>query len=297
MYQMNQRTILIVDDQKEYLQSFMSIILEEGVPYKMLSATNGKMAIEIALKEQPDLIIMDWEMPVMNGIEAVVEIKKHTEIEDVPVIIASGIMVSSDDLKKAFEAGATDYIRKPVDSIEFLARVNSHLKMADYVKAIKNKEEEIMALIHEKYLQKTEHLETEMTEMLKRVYQLDQFKKNISEKLRNLKKNLNRNSNEIEQQVESILSEVDELTDRGIENYSGDNFFEESFVKTILEIHPDLTRNDVQLCCFLRKNMNTKEIAAMTFRSVNTIKVARSKLRQKLNLQGEDNLNTYLMQL
>ena len=297
MYQMNQRTILIVDDQKEYLQSFMSIILEEGVPYKMLSATNGKMAIEIALKEQPDLIIMDWEMPVMNGIEAVVEIKKHTEIEDVPVIIASGIMVSSDDLKKAFEAGATDYIRKPVDSIEFLARVNSHLKMADYVKAIKNKEEEIMALIHEKYLQKTEHLETEMTEMLKRVYQLDQFKKNISEKLRNLKKSLNRNSNEIEQQVESILSEVDELTDRGIENYSGDNFFEESFVKTILEIHPDLTRNDVQLCCFLRKNMNTKEIAAMTFRSVNTIKVARSKLRQKLNLQGEDNLNTYLMQL
>ncbi len=294
---MNQRTILIVDDQKEYLQSFMSIILEEGVPYKMLSATNGKMAIEIALKEQPDLIIMDWEMPVMNGIEAVVEIKKHPEIDDVPVIIASGIMVSSDDLKKALEAGATDYIRKPVDSIEFLARVNSHLKMADYVKAIKNKEEEIMALIHEKYLQKTEHLETEMAEMLKRVYQLDQFKKNITEKLRNLKKSLNRNSNEIEQQVESILSEVDELTDRGIENYSGDNFFEESFVKTILEIHPDLTRNDVQLCCFLRKNMNTKEIAALTFRSVNTIKVARSKLRQKLNLTEEDNLNTYLMQL
>ncbi len=130
-------TILVADDQPSNLESILNFFEESNEPYSVLQAIHGEMACMIAKKKQPDLIIMDWEMPVMNGIDAIKKLKSDKKTKDIPVIMASGVMVSSEHLKTALDAGAVDYIRKPIDKVELIARVRSMLELSDSYKQIK----------------------------------------------------------------------------------------------------------------------------------------------------------------
>lgn len=129
--------ILVVDDQKDNLITIVGLIEEAKEPWEVYQANSGELAILIAKKQQPDLIIMDWEMPVMSGIEATKILRKDEETKDIPVIICTGIMTSSKHLEIAFEAGAVDFIRKPIDLIELHSRMQSMLLLSDSYKNIK----------------------------------------------------------------------------------------------------------------------------------------------------------------
>ena len=95
-------TILIVDDQPDVIDS-VTDHLNGQKNYRFLQAVNGKMAYEVAEKRKPDLIIMDWEMPLMNGYEALLKIKGNQKISHIPVIMATG-RSSSEDLDQALNA-------------------------------------------------------------------------------------------------------------------------------------------------------------------------------------------------
>jgi len=138
----NQSKILIVDDQQDNLQLMLNSLFEGG--YKnILCSTCGEDAIDIALKELPDIILMDWDMPGISGVEAIIELRKHNESIHTPIIITTGAMMESADLKYAFESGATDYIRKPFDKIELLARVQSAMDISGYILTIEHQQEEL----------------------------------------------------------------------------------------------------------------------------------------------------------
>ncbi len=134
---MKNHTILVVDDKPENLKTIIDYLKKSDTQYTILKAPNGKIACRLAEKKLPDLIIMDWEMPVMDGIEAIKHIKGNKITKDIPVIMATGVMTSAKNLKTALEAGAVDYIRKPIDEIELAARVNSTLKLSKNFKEIK----------------------------------------------------------------------------------------------------------------------------------------------------------------
>ena len=134
---MKQHTILVIDDQPDNLKIIVDYLKESGVDYTILKAPNGKIACKIAEKKIPDLIITDWEMPEMDGIETIKCLQGNKDTRDIPVIMASGVMTLPKNLKTALEAGAVDYIKKPVDKTELIARVNSMLKLADSYKEIK----------------------------------------------------------------------------------------------------------------------------------------------------------------
>jgi two-component system sensor histidine kinase/response regulator len=134
---MKQHKILVIDDQPDNLKIIVDYLKESGTNYTILKAPNGKIACKIAEKKMPDLIITDWEMPEMDGIETIKYLKSKAETKDIPIIMASGVMTQSKNLKMALEAGAVDYIRKPVDKTELIARVHSMLKLADSYKEIK----------------------------------------------------------------------------------------------------------------------------------------------------------------
>lgn len=287
-------TILAVDDQPEYLHTYAAYFFEEHVPYKLISAVDGQMAIELASTENPDVIIMDWHMPVMDGLTAVKELKKDHVLRDIPVIMASGIMMSSEDLQNALEAGASDFIRKPVDRIELLARVNSHIRMAEYIHKLKDKnriiEEEREGKINQ--LQEALHsicLQTEeMSTFLSKEYD------ELIAKLTKLKDDRS-NSTEVIEQIRTLLLS----NNNALRNYTSvcrKFMSEEEYIRRLLRKHPDLLPNEIELSLFLKKNTASKDIAAMTFRSVNTVKVARSRLRNKLGLRQSDNIVRYLMQ-
>jgi signal transduction histidine kinase len=138
--------ILIADDQPDNLKAIINILESSTQKYNFIKAPNGKILVDLALKKQPDLIITDWEMPEMNGLEAIRELKRYPETCDIPVIMCTGIMLSPDDLKQSLEAGAVDYVRKPVEAVELIARVQSMLKLSASFLLIKEQNEELERL-------------------------------------------------------------------------------------------------------------------------------------------------------
>lgn len=133
---MNKDRILVVDDDPHNLRVIVGYLKEYRDIYQVLQATNGKIACQVAKKVLPDLIIMDWEMPVMNGIEAIKELKNDEQTKNIPVIMATAL-TASEKLQEALETGAVDYIRKPVEKVELIARIDSILKLSKSYKEIK----------------------------------------------------------------------------------------------------------------------------------------------------------------
>jgi len=121
--------ILIVDDSMLNIKVLSEMLDKEG--YNVRIAVNGEEAIESVKIAPPDLILMDVQMPVMDGYEACKQIKAMAVGKMIPIIFIS-VMSKSFSVVKAFEVGANDYIRKPFKNIEVLARVKMHLDLFAY---------------------------------------------------------------------------------------------------------------------------------------------------------------------
>ena len=115
-------TILIVDDDIDILEALKIYLSKDE--YRLLTALNGKDAVDIVKAEAVDLVLMDIMMPIMDGIKATEEIRKLTNI---PIIL---LTAKSEDNDKVvgLDCGADDYITKPFNPSEVLARINSHLR-------------------------------------------------------------------------------------------------------------------------------------------------------------------------
>jgi DNA-binding NarL/FixJ family response regulator len=117
-------TILVVDDEPGSLR-FLTIALESA-GYTALVATSGSAAMDQLTLVIPDLILMDGMMPGLDGFETTTRIKAHAASAHVPVIFMTGL-TGSDHVVRAFATGGVDYVRKPVELDELLARVHTHL--------------------------------------------------------------------------------------------------------------------------------------------------------------------------
>jgi CheY-like chemotaxis protein len=102
--------ILIVDDITANLKVLGGILKDEG--YKVRPVLNGELALQVAQKEKPDLILLDIMMPGMDGYEVCTRIKSNPDLKDIPVIFISALN-DTNDLVKAFQSGGVDYITKP----------------------------------------------------------------------------------------------------------------------------------------------------------------------------------------
>lgn len=118
--------ILVVDDVPTNLKVVGSILAREG--YVMTYAINGQQALERLEATKPDLMLLDLMMPGMNGVEVCRAIKANLEQAELPIIFLTASQ-EQQHLVEAFEAGAIDYIIKPFQAPELLARVKTHLKL------------------------------------------------------------------------------------------------------------------------------------------------------------------------
>ncbi len=283
------KKILIVDDNKEYLRIAMNYIIEESAPYAMLGASNGKHALEIAKNELPTIIIMDWEMPEKDGIETIKELKSDPETKDIPVIIATGIRLTANDLKTAFDAGASDFLKKPLEKTEFISRINSHAKLAEYIQEIKKQTQKVSEIEKQRMTDRLESLKNQIEENNIRV----QFFNSL---LNDLKKQLEGVSSENNSsKINKIISDLSASQNQILfdEKRMPDN----KFVKKLLKNHPGLTPQEIQLSFMVMNGLSSKEISSQTFRELSSVRVARSRLRKKLGLETDDNLSVYLKQI
>jgi len=263
------------------------------VIYRVFVASNGKSAVEQALRYQPDAIIMDWDMPEMNGMQAIKIIRATDEIKNIPIIVATGKMTSVGNLRTALETGANDYIRKPYDPIEIEARLKSMIRL-------NLEQQKIISLEKEITQQKLDEAQREMELNIQALsvskLRLISNSKNNESLIGDLK-NLSAHVDETgEKMISKIISslKVDQVT---INWKEFENHFEKvhpSFFSNLHARFPDLTNSESELCAFVKLNMTNKEILAVTHKNDNTLKKSRQRLKKALNLTTDDSLYNFI---
>src|SRR5437763_10772508 len=118
--------ILVVDDTPANLQVLAGMLKDRG--YKARPVPSGKLALLAAERDPPDLILLDINMPEMNGYEVCQRLKSNEQLKGIPVIFISALNENLDKVK-AFATGGVDYITKPFQMEELHARVETHLKL------------------------------------------------------------------------------------------------------------------------------------------------------------------------
>lgn len=135
---MGKEVILVVDDEKEIRDLIGIYLLNDG--YSVIKAANGVEALDILKDEHVDLIILDIMMPIMDGLEACIKIREY---KNMPIIMLSA---KSEDMDKimGLTTGADDYVSKPFNPLELIARVKSQLRRYMQVNVIEEVDESIV---------------------------------------------------------------------------------------------------------------------------------------------------------
>lgn len=131
-------SILVVDDTPANLELLSDLLSAYG--YRVRPAPSGRLALRAAKNNPPDLILLDINMPEMNGFEVCERLKSDQALQSIPILFISALS-DAEDKVRAFQAGGLDYITKPFQAEEVLARVKTHLSSRRYQTALSEKSE------------------------------------------------------------------------------------------------------------------------------------------------------------
>ena len=269
--------VLLADDEPQIALDVLEIFEKESLDnfiYTLHYASNGKLAYEFAIEGKPDLILMDWDMPEVNGIESVRLLKTNDLTNHIPIIMITGMFTDGKNMELAFKEGVIDYIRKPFDFAELLFRIHAVLKLVE-------SQENLRKYLHNK-LQESKLF----------IVKNNQFIDQLSKEMDNLELTKSKNI--------SLLDKIKE----GIERHAHENTWEHfdtsfkalhgNFIQNLSKKHSNLSKSESKLCSLLRLGMDTKEISSILCKTPESIKTARYRVRQKLKLKREQDLSTYL---
>ncbi|HAA16459.1 MAG TPA: hypothetical protein DCE41_34040 [Cytophagales bacterium] len=284
-------TILVIDDDDNNLDVIMEYFKDR--PYRILFAHNGQRGYEVAVAEVPDLIISDWAMPLMNGIDLTLKLKATRATKDIPVVIASGVMTSAEDLKEALEAGAIEYIRKPYNPLELTARVNAALVLSQTIQESQRQNEEIKRLMQERLDLKERELSIQALQSKEKMQFISEVQADLADLGREAKLKSEDSFVRLQRKLNRAVQE-----DRSDENFM--LHFEgvhTDFFNKVKDRSDNLTANDLRLIAYIKLGMNNKEVAQMAGVEVGTVKTNLNRLKKKLQLAGEDSLRQYVLNL
>ncbi len=147
MAQRSKPLIMVVDDLESHLKAIGNTLM--NADYDITLAFNGKRAIDIAKNALPDLILLDIMMPDITGFDVIKELKSHQATKDIPVIFLTS-QKESEYILQGFALGAVDYIIKPANKEETIARVNTHLEIRNSRRIIQEQNQKLQGLLSEK---------------------------------------------------------------------------------------------------------------------------------------------------
>lgn len=170
-------SILIVDDQPTNLSMLSRSLQRNGMT--VMLAMNGHDAIQKVLNQKPELILLDIQMPGIDGFETCHLLKQNTNTQDIPIIFMTASIDSTDKIK-GLSVGAVDYITKPFEEEEVLARVRVHLKLSHLTKTLEDKNfllEELTKDLEQRVAQRTNQLSQALEDLQNTQMQLIQTEK------------------------------------------------------------------------------------------------------------------------
>jgi len=191
-------TLLVIDDQPDNIKVLLKLLSDSG--FKVLVASDGQDGIETAEFTRPDLILLDVMMPDIDGFEVCKLLKSKAEIQNIPIIFMTALINTLDKLK-GFELGAADYITKPFQNEEVLARITAHINIQKLQRQVTQQNQQLIEEINRRKqaeLEREEALKTlqaEKVSLVKRVEERtieltrslrlkDEFLANMSHELR-----------------------------------------------------------------------------------------------------------------
>jgi response regulator RpfG family c-di-GMP phosphodiesterase len=272
------KTVLVIDDDPQNRLVAVEQLMQAPEAYKVLSAPSGEIALQLLQRHHTDLILLDWEMPGLNGLEVLTKLKENELTSNIPVIMYTGIMTAAHSLQEALDLGSDDFLRKPADTIELQARVKSALLRSHFF-------QETLKAEKEKYDLKVRELSSTLLQISERNQLLEELKNDIS--LLDTK----------DFTVRKILSRLDRILE-GKSDWDTIRprieSLHQGFIQQITHAHPDLSHNQIIFCALLRMGLQSKEIARILGVSADAIEKNRYRIRKKLLLNPDDSLENYL---
>ena len=135
--------ILIVDDSRLIAHVAKTMLTKRG--HEIIVAQDGKAGLEAAKSEKPDIILLDVIMPIMDGYEVCEHLKEDDSTKEIPIIMVTSQAEAADKVK-GLELGALDYVTKPFDEAELIARVNIHLRLRELYEAVQEQNRQLQEM-------------------------------------------------------------------------------------------------------------------------------------------------------
>ena len=121
---MERKTVLLADDSNTILMMEKMLLAREN--YNLVIAKDGQEAYDMALSEKPNLIVLDVVMPKLTGFEVCQKLRQQEQTRTTPILLMT-TRGEEENVKKGYEAGCSDYLTKPINAAEFLAKLRLHL--------------------------------------------------------------------------------------------------------------------------------------------------------------------------
>jgi two-component system, sensor histidine kinase and response regulator len=139
--------LLIVDDKEENIYALQSVLESHFENITYFTALGGEKALEICLENDIDLLLLDIQMPVMDGFEVAKYLSQNKKTKNIPVIFLTAIFASDEFFKKGFEYGAIDYLTKPIDERQLLNKLSFYMKFLQKDKELAAAKEELQKML------------------------------------------------------------------------------------------------------------------------------------------------------
>lgn len=288
-------TILIIDDQPE-TRNLLVNYLEHNTEYNFYTANSGVIGYEIAKDEVPDIILLDWQMPEMDGIEVLKNLKANPLTKEIPVMMYTGIMTDSKSLQNALKLGASDFLRKPIEPIEMEARLKA---------AIENIKNQRIRIEQEKRILKLEKnkLEFELQSKRDTVFEYLAFITRKKEVLAEIKK-----------QLYDVLS-LDNMDEHqkskvtAVIQYTKENLYYKTekediidilsslspeFLNKLSNLYPNIQKEEMEILTYLRLNIDLSKVALITQKDEQTLNKQMKNIQEKMKLSNEISLQEFV---
>jgi DNA-binding response OmpR family regulator len=272
------RTILIVDDVPKNIELAANILQAKN--YNITFATSGQAALEKVKSIDFDLILLDVMMPGMDGFEVCKLLKVDEKTRDIPIIFVTA-KSETENVVKGFELGAVDYVTKPFSAEEMLARVKTHIDIRLKFEEKARLEQQLSGTDGSGDEQEREKLEQQLEAKKKELDDVTLFYE-----LRSQLDKLIQDKNPVARMEIRHIKEM-------ISNLFTDKRNQE-FHKSLKQKYPKLTFDDLRLCSYLKQRFLNIEIAEFLETSPEAVYTRKSRLRQKLNLLPDQDINDFL---
>ncbi|MDX9883357.1 MAG: response regulator [Prolixibacteraceae bacterium] len=199
--------ILAIDDIRDNLISLKALI-EDSFPFAtVITALSGERGIELALAENPDVMLLDIVMPMMDGFTVCRQLKEYETTQDIPVVFITALKGDRENRIKALEAGGDAFLAKPIDELELVAQIRAMVRIKEAREEKKNEKERLEKLVAER----TVELQQELRERKKIEKELYLAKEKAEESDRLKSAFLANMSHEIRTPMNGILGFIDLL--------------------------------------------------------------------------------------